>query len=152
MVEWQEWQPADDPESQPPPPTPMEEGALLQHTPHKGGGGHRNSLTPSRPLKSPLWDIEVCTPTQDLKRQRLHTAHARQAQRGPAPPQRPPSRAARKAPVVPRRDPLLLAMEGQATANGRQDVLLASGTSSPTHPPCCMLYVNTNDLSRTRTH
>ena len=49
------------------PPLPMEEGALLQHTPQKGGDGHRNSLTPSRPLKLPLWDIEVCTPTHDLK-------------------------------------------------------------------------------------
>ena len=71
IVAWHEWQPADDAES--PPLPPHEEGALLQHTPQRGGDGHRNLLTPSRPLKSPLWDIEVCTPTHDLKRQRLHT-------------------------------------------------------------------------------
>ena len=70
MVAWHEWQPADDPESHPPPP---QVEALLQRTPQRRVDGHRISLTPSRPRQSPLWDIEVCIPTHVLKRQRLHT-------------------------------------------------------------------------------
>ena len=75
MLEWQEWQPGDDSESQPPPPPPPPpavEEALQHRTPQRGMVGRRSSLTLSRPPQSPMC-IEVCTPTQVMKRQRLHT-------------------------------------------------------------------------------
>ena len=69
---WEGWEPEADDEAPSQPPPPLAGETATVHTIKTKWEG-RADVSPGHPPLSPLWDIAVCTPTQQAKRPRLQT-------------------------------------------------------------------------------